>query len=323
MPYDSNGIATVTRQAAVTGQTILAVQVNTPFEDIESMLSEALLRTGVAPMGANLNMASFKIINVAEGTNPGDAVEFSQLEEKSDELQPYESVTSAATTDLGATTSQNILMSGSATITSFGTAPAGTERHVVFSSVMTIVHNSTSLILPGGVNVTTAARNSLRAVSLGSGNWRVTDFSPSITAGTGLTSTGALVGGMTLTVELTQLGAATTLTSPRVVVTDGVTVGSSARMVPNDFKKTFEVSGFYSGSSANLTNYPIGTTLFVRRDNAAAINRNETGNVFYRGADSQSFSRASVGNTQLSGTWVSRGDDGSATGFLFMQKIAD
>jgi len=321
MPFDSNGVATVNRQVAVTGQTVLAVQVNVPFADIESMLSQVLLRSGVAPMGANLNMASFKIINLAEGTNPGDAVEFSQLADKSDELQPYVSVASASTTDIGAAASENITITGTTTINSFGTAPAGTVRYVSFLGAVTLVH-SAALTLPSSANITTAAGASLRAVSLGSGNWRVTDI-PSLSAGAGLTSTGTVPTLMTLTVELTEFPAVTTLTSPRVVVTDGVTAGSSARMVPDDFKTTFEVAGFYTGSSTNLTNYPIGTTLFVRRDNAAALNRNQTGSVFYRGADSRSFSRASVGNTLLSGTWASRGDDGSATGFLFMQKIAN
>lgn len=322
MPFDSNGVATVNRQVAVTGQTVLAVQVNVPFADIESMLSQVLLRSGVAPMGANLNMASFKIINVAEGTNPGDAVEFSQLALKLAALQPYVSVASAGTTDIGAAASQNVIITGTTTITSFGTVAAGTVRDIVFDGALTLTYNATSLILPSGASITTVAGQSLRAVSLGSGNWRVTD-SPSLTAGSGLTSTGSIASNMTLTVELTEFGAVTTLTSPRVVVTDGVTPGSSARMVPNDFKKTFEVAGFYTGSSANLTDYPVGTPLWVRRDSAAAIDRNQSGNVYYRGADSRSYSRAPTGNTQLSGTWVSRGDDGSASGMLLMQKIAD
>jgi hypothetical protein len=141
-----------------------------------------------------------------------------------------------------------------------------------------------------------------------------------ISAGNGLTGGGDLSANRTVTLALTALGAVTTLASPRVVVTDGVTAGTEARMVPDDFKKTFDVSGFYTGSNANLTDYPIGTILWVRRDGAAALNRNQTGNVYYRGADSQSFSRASVGNTLLSGTWASRGAD--TTDFVLMQKIA-
>jgi len=66
MPYDSNGVATINRQRAVTGQTVQAAQVNTPFDDTQSMLSQVLLRSGVAPMTGNLNM------NGNNQTNVGD-----------------------------------------------------------------------------------------------------------------------------------------------------------------------------------------------------------------------------------------------------------
>lgn len=144
-----------------------------------------------------------------------------------------------------------------------------------------------------------------------------------ITAGNGLSGGGDLSANRTITLALNELSAVSTLTNPRVIVTDGVAADTEARMTADDFYSTFSVSGFYTGASSVVTDYPVGTELFVHRDSAAAINRNQTGNVFYRGADSQSFSRASVGNTQLSGTWVSRGDDGSPTGMLLMKKIAD
>lgn len=319
MPYDSNGVATVDRQVAVTGQTVLAVQVNVPFADIQSMLSQVLLRSGVAPMDGNLPMAGFKITNLANGTADGDAVNYSQLLLKAGALQPYVEVASAATTDIGAAASENVTITGTTTITSFGTVAAGTVRDLTFSGALTITHNATSLITPSGANIVTVAGQSLRAVSLGSGNWRVTTDTNTLTAGAGLTSTGTLASGMTLTVELTELGAVTTLASPRVVVTDGVTAGTSARMVPDDFKKTFEVSGFYTGSNANLTDYPVGTELLVDRDGAASLNRNQTGSVYYKGSNSREFSRAPTGNTLLSGTWISKGTVGD---IVAMQKIA-
>ena len=79
MPYDSSGVATVERQIAVTGQVVQAVQVNTPFADIESMLSQQILRSGVAPFSGNQSMAGFKITNAANGTSDGDYVTMSQL----------------------------------------------------------------------------------------------------------------------------------------------------------------------------------------------------------------------------------------------------
>lgn len=92
-------------------------------------------------------------------------------------LQPYGTIASAATTDLGTITSQNVTVTGTTTITSLGTVAAGTFRRLVFSGILTLTHNATSLILPnGGSNIVTAAGDSLEAVSLGSGNWRVTSY---------------------------------------------------------------------------------------------------------------------------------------------------
>lgn len=73
MPFDSNGNATIQRNRAVTGQTVEAAQVNVPFDDVQSMLSQVLVKTGVAPMQGSLNMNSFKAVNVGDPTNDGDA----------------------------------------------------------------------------------------------------------------------------------------------------------------------------------------------------------------------------------------------------------
>lgn len=79
MPFDSSGNASVTRNIAVTGQTVLAEQVNVPFADIQSMLSQVLLRSGVAPMTGPLNMNGFSVGNVSDAVNLTDAVNLQQL----------------------------------------------------------------------------------------------------------------------------------------------------------------------------------------------------------------------------------------------------
>ena len=50
------------------------------------------------------------------------------------------------------------------------------ERVVQFSGALTLTHNATSLILPGGASITTAAGDVAYFVSLGSGNWRCTGY---------------------------------------------------------------------------------------------------------------------------------------------------
>lgn len=86
MPIDTNGNATVTRDRAVTGQKVQAAQVNVPFDDIQSMLSQALYRSGVAPMSGNLSAAGFKITNAGAGTDDGDYIIYSQLQDATSSL---------------------------------------------------------------------------------------------------------------------------------------------------------------------------------------------------------------------------------------------
>lgn len=85
-------------------------------------------------------------------------------------------IASAATVDLGAATGTNLHITGTTTITSFGTAAAGVEREVIFDGAVTLTHNGTSLILPGGANRTTAAGDSAKFVSEGAGNWRCVKY---------------------------------------------------------------------------------------------------------------------------------------------------
>lgn len=81
MPFDSNGLFSLASgYLATTGQTILASQHNPPLEDIAAGLSVTLLRTGVAPMLANLPMGGFKATGLAAGVAATDAVNKGQLD---------------------------------------------------------------------------------------------------------------------------------------------------------------------------------------------------------------------------------------------------
>src|SRR6185369_8064303 len=83
-------------------------------------------------------------------------------------------IASATTTDLGSVPQSYVTVSGTVTITAFGSsAPTGTIHVVKFSGALLLTHNATSLILPGAANITTVAGDMLFAVHEGSGNWRV------------------------------------------------------------------------------------------------------------------------------------------------------
>lgn len=81
-------------------------------------------------------------------------------------------IASAGTTDLSASTGNFVHITGTTTITALGTMQAGVERTLLFEDALTLTHNGTSLILPTGANITTAAGDTARFRSEGSGNWR-------------------------------------------------------------------------------------------------------------------------------------------------------
>lgn len=91
---------------------------------------------------------------------------------------PLTSLASAATTDIGTIGSHNVNITGVTGITSFGSTAitAWPVYKLTFAGVLTITHNGTSLILPGGAGITTAANDTAEVVYLGSGNWRMTSY---------------------------------------------------------------------------------------------------------------------------------------------------
>lgn len=106
-------------------------------------------------------------------------------------------IASATTTDIGAATGNYVVVTGTITITGLGTVQAGTRREVTFSGILILTYNATSLILPTGANITTAAGDTAIFISLGSGNWVCTSYQRK--DGTALAATVTLTGTETLT----------------------------------------------------------------------------------------------------------------------------
>jgi hypothetical protein len=81
----------------------------------------------------------------------------------------------AATTDLGSVPGHNVNITGTATITSFGTSAQTVAPIYIgrFSSSGVVLTQSASLILPGGNNITTTAGDAFIAEYFGGGNWRI------------------------------------------------------------------------------------------------------------------------------------------------------
>lgn len=89
-------------------------------------------------------------------------------------------IASATTTDLGTKLTNNISITGAATINSFGASAVTAQPlyFLTFTGAATLTYNATSMILPSAGNIITAAGDSAIAWYLGSGNWRVLAYYP-------------------------------------------------------------------------------------------------------------------------------------------------
>lgn len=155
-------------------------------------------------------------------------------------------VPSATSTPIGAAASNNITVSGVATITSFDNVTAGIIRYVTFSGVLTLTHNATSLILPGAANITTAAGDAGVFQSLGSGNWKCLVYQK---------ADGTAIAGNTAAASQAEMEAATSTT---VMVTPG-----RAQYHPGVAKAWL----VYNGSSGSI----------LASSNVTSVTKNGTG----------------------------------------------
>lgn len=85
---------------------------------------------------------------------------------------------SSTTTDLGTAGSFLVNITGTTTITAFGSSAVTTAPlyFLLFAGALTLTYNATSLILPTSANITTAAGDSAVAEYNGSGNWTILQY---------------------------------------------------------------------------------------------------------------------------------------------------
>lgn len=176
-----------------TGTTITAGGAITNSRALSAVLTNGDTFLGVARKGAEVSVGIFTWstggsiaqTTVFYSTNGNAAVSFSSgtgeifMDAPSrlfDELNLKEiTVAAAATSNIGAIHGAKILISGSGqTITSLGTSSSSIDkrRFVRFDGINTLTNNATSLILPGGANITTAAGDTAIFLQDASGNWR-------------------------------------------------------------------------------------------------------------------------------------------------------
>lgn len=112
-------------------------------------------------------------------------------------------IASAATVDLCSVPQAVIQVTGTTTVTSFGSSCyVGQIKVLRFASALILTNNNTSLMLPGRANITTAANDVGLAEYEGSGNWRVLSYQP--VTGSAISNTGSPVAGIAKNLKITN-----------------------------------------------------------------------------------------------------------------------
>lgn len=167
------------------------------------------------------------------------------------------SVASATTTDIGAAIGSLVYITGTTTITGFGTVAAGTLKLVHFSGNLTLTYNATSMILKNNAaNRSILAGDSGLYVSLGSGNWEEIAFQ-AVGGNTYVPSaSNALAGSVIQTVNTTNTAVSTGTT---VLPYDdsipqsgeGVDLAVDRAITPNSASNKLKITVVANASSSN------------------------------------------------------------------------
>lgn len=174
--------------ASLTNESSAISTINANSALIETALENTLSRDGTSPnsMSAQLDMNSNRVINLGSPLLNSDAARYLDIVNavtsgggsialNGGYWGGFSDIASASTVDLGNTVPMYLNITGTTTITSFGTA-VNRFRVVKFASVLTLTHNSTSLVLPDSVNIKTKAGDIAIFVSDESGNWRCINY---------------------------------------------------------------------------------------------------------------------------------------------------
>lgn len=211
-------------------------------------------------------------------------------------------IASAASVAIGTAASNNIIISGVTTITSFGNVAAGINRFVTFSGILTLTHNATSLILPGAVNITTAVGDTALMQSLGAGNWRCMFYA--LSTGLPVTSPGSS-GRLLATQYFTVNGTYTPNANMAFCVVRAVGGGGGGG------------GGFVGGTGTGAGGGAAGATVFARFT-AATIGASQAVTIGTGGAGGGASSNGSAGTATTLGAILSAGGGGEGQSSINM-----
>lgn len=153
------------------GTKIRADRMDAEMDGFATGLSNCITVDGQSTVTDDIPMNSNKLTGLAAGSSNGDSLRYEQLfggASKDAEV----TVASDTTCNILGAASERIAISGSATITSFGT---GTNkiRFVRLTGDVSITYNATSLITPNGLSISGKSGDTFVVVSDGSSNARI------------------------------------------------------------------------------------------------------------------------------------------------------
>lgn len=160
--------------------------VPTKMADIPSQTASACYPTGAEVVGNNMDDYIRSLMAIVRSTN---AISTS-------------TIASASTCDIALSDAERVQVTGTTTITSFGSSgSAGLIREVHFASALTI-NASANIILPSSTNITTVAGDVAVLRYEGSGIWRLTSFSRTISPVAAETVTALSISAGAVTINL-------------------------------------------------------------------------------------------------------------------------
>ncbi len=181
------------------------------------------------------------------------------------------SIASATTTDLWSVQQSYISITGTTTITGFGGSSGvlGTFKVVSFAAATQLTYNATSMILPTGASITTAAGDKAVVVNLGSGNAAVVAYTR---------ADGSSLAGGTLSAAVTFSGIITPTALTGSNNNWAPTGLSTAAIIRAQATSSATVTGLTAQSSGRLIvlqNIDTATTITLTNEdsNSTAANR--------------------------------------------------
>lgn len=345
MAFNGSGIFSLAAGNPVTtGTTISSTWANNTLSDIATGLSTTITKDGQTTPTANIPMGGFKFTGLGAGTATGNSIRWEQLFSQGAPA----ALASAATTDIGVQTSVAVEISGTTTITSFGTNYNG-PRFLRFTGALILTHSAT-LNLPGAANITTVAGDTAIAYpNAAQTGWNVLSYNrasgiPSGTAASGansdITSMSALTSinilpGYLFGCTMSTAGSSTTMSIAAGRATDSTGLQSMALSAIAKTTSTWAVGTAAGGKSlaaaiANSTWYHF---YMIRRPDTGVVDvcfsTNATGLVaadFVAGGGNvpdayTQFRRIGSMRTNASAQWESFVQDGDL--FLWSSPVAD